>query len=218
MMNPREISRSARFLAALSAILVLPLFTACPSADPRLIPPPTLPWEGGEEPVPEVEEPEDVGLPAPGERISESEPVDPVPDDFESLLLLTVPGNVSWTDTGLEVTEGQRFFFLAEGAISLQKGNPTAVCGPDGYGLRTVQQAIPDRNIGALIGKVVLFLSSHTDPQTGREVRDEIVNVFPIGGRGEVTIPSRGRLYLGINELVVGDNEGSFEVKIYLLR
>jgi len=217
-MKLRDSSRSARFLAALSAILVFPLFTACPPADPRLIPPPTLPWEGGKESVPEAEEPENAGLPAPEERETESKPVDPAPNDFESLLLLTIPGNVSWTDTGLEVTEGQRFFFLAAGAISLQKGNPTAVCGPDGYGLRTVQQPIPDRNIGALIGKVVLFLSSHTDPQTGREVRDEIVNVFPVGRRGEVTIPSRGRLYLGINELVVGDNEGSFEVKIYLLR
>ncbi|MBN2200127.1 MAG: hypothetical protein JW747_09805 [Candidatus Aminicenantes bacterium] len=218
MVSFRDPSRSRRLAAALLAIWILPCFSGCSSSDPRLIPPPPLHGGEGEESVPEAEEPEEGIFPAPEERDIELEAADPAPADFESLHLLTVRGDVPWTDTGLDVSEGQRFYVLASGAISLQKGNPTAICGPDGYALRTVQQPLPDLNIGALVGRIVLFLSSHADPQTGREVRDEIVTVFPVGSRAEVTIPSRGRFYLGINELVVGDNEGSYEVKLYLLR
>lgn len=211
-------NRGPRLAAAFLAALSLPWFAACPPAGPVLVPPVPPPAEGEPGPPAEAERPGEAGLPAPETEDAAPEPISPEPADFESLHLLDVPGNAAWTDAGFEVDEGQRVVVLAEGAISLQKGNPTAVCGPEGYGLRTVQQPLPDRNIGALIGKVVLLLSVSTDPQTGKEVRDEAVKIFPLGSRAEVTIPLRGRLYLGVNELVVGDNEGAYRAKIFLLR
>ena len=72
-----------------------------------------------------------------------------------------------WTDTGLDVVEGQDVYFKASGMISLQKGNPMAFCGPDGYDLKTVQQPLSDKNIGALIGKVVYLISVEIDEETG---------------------------------------------------
>ncbi|OGD11784.1 MAG: hypothetical protein A2Y86_06380 [Candidatus Aminicenantes bacterium RBG_13_62_12] len=209
--------RAGLVRAALMAVVILPWFYACPPSGPKLIPPQPVP--GAEEPpaAPEADAPEEE-VPLPEEKTGEPGPGVPEPADFESLHLLTVQSNTAWTDSGLEVEEGQRLFILADGVVSLQKGNPTAVCGPDGYGLKTVQQPLPDHNIGSLIGKVVLLLSVSTDPQTGKEVRDELVRIIPLGRVGEVTVPIRGRLYLGVNEMVVGDNEGVFSVKLYLLR
>lgn len=210
---PRD--RMPLFRAAVLGVLILTWLYACPPPGPTMIPPVAAPGDEGGTPVPEGIEPEEETRPDSAE--SEPEPAG-APDDFASLHVFTVPGNVAWTDTGLDVSEGQGLVVLAEGAISLQKGNPTAVCGPDGYGLRTAQQPLPDHNYGALIGKVALFLSKRTDPQTGREIREELVEIFPLGSRGEVTAPLRGRLFLGVNELVVGDNEGAFRVRLYLLR
>jgi hypothetical protein len=214
----RMAARPRRALAALAAALALPWFAACPPAGPVLIPPAPVPAEEEPAPTPEAGRPAEPSRTATEPAAGEPEPRSPEPADFESLRLLDVPGIAAWTDAGFDVDEGQRLSILAEGAVSLQKGNPTAVCGPDGYGLKTVQQPLPELNIGALIGKVVLLLGVSIDPQTGKEIRDEAVRIFPVGSRAEVTIPLRGRLYLGVNELVVGDNEGAYRVKLYLLR
>ncbi len=127
---------------------------------------------------------------------------------------VVVPGNVPWTDTGLEVTAGQEVIFRASGKISLQKGNPQADCGPDGYDLKTVQQPLPDRNLGALIGKVVIAVTVTVDEKTGEEKREEAAQVFYIGLDNRVPMPAKGRLFLGINENVSGDNAGAFIVTV----
>jgi hypothetical protein len=127
---------------------------------------------------------------------------------------VVVPGNVAWTDTGLEVAAGQEIIFLASGKISLQKGNPQADCGPDGYDLRTVQQPLPDRNLGALIGKVVIAVTVIIDEKTGEERREEAAQVFYVGLENRVPMPAKGRLFLGINENVSGDNAGEFIVTV----
>lgn len=136
--------------------------------------------------------------------------------DYVMFHRVKVPGNVDWTDSGLNVVEGQEISFQASGGISLQVGNPLAECGPDGYNRRTLQQPLPERNIGALIGKVVYLISIEVDEETGEEIRNEIVEKFYIGSQSKVVMPISGRLYLGINENVVGDNEGEFVVKILL--
>lgn len=125
---------------------------------------------------------------------------------------LIVAANQSWTDTGIDVAEDLTIYFEATGVISLQKGNPMAYCGPDGLSLRTVQQPFPDKNIGALIGKVVFLISVEIDEETGEETRNEIVKEFYIGEENRVKMPISGRLFLGINENVVGDNSGEFKV------
>lgn len=127
---------------------------------------------------------------------------------------IVVPADKNWTDTGLEVLAGQRLIFRAAGGISLQRGNPIAYCGPDGYPLKTVQQPLKDQNIGALIGKVVKLISIEKDEETGEEKRNEIEEIFYIGRGRQIYLPLDGRLYLGVNEVVVGDNVGSFRVEI----
>ena len=129
-----------------------------------------------------------------------------------SVLRVQVPAHVDWTDTGLDVTEGQEISFNALGEITLQKGNPMAHCGPEGYNLKSVQQPLPDRNIGALIGKIYVLISMTVDKETGEEIRNEIFKYFFVGAENKVSMPMAGRLFLGINENVVADNEGEYTV------
>jgi len=131
-------------------------------------------------------------------------------------LRISVLANTHWTDTGIDVVEGQEVYFKASGGISLQKGNPMAYCGPDGYDLKTVQQPIKEKNIGALIGKVVMLISIEVDEETGEEIRNELVEEFYIGSENSVEIPIGGRIFLGINENVVEDNAGEFRVEMRL--
>lgn len=127
-----------------------------------------------------------------------------------------VRGSEAWTDTGIDVIQGQGIGFEAGGKISLQKGNPQAECGPDGYDLRTVQQPLPDRNLGALIGKVVIAVTVIKDARSGEEKLDEASEFFYIGAGGRVEMPAKGRLFLGINEIVIGDNAGEFTVRVVI--
>jgi len=137
--------------------------------------------------------------------------------EWKEVSRITVLGSVDWTDTGLEVKEDQEIYFSAERQISLQRGNPMAWCGPDGMDRKTMQQPISDKNIGALIGKVVWLISIEIDEETGEQIRHEIIEKLYIGSANQVRMPISGRLFLGINENVVGDNSGEFEVIIYLL-
>lgn len=130
---------------------------------------------------------------------------------------IVVSADQNWTDTGLDIEDGLEVYFRATGMISLQKGNPMAYCGPDGYNLKTVQQPLPDENIGALIGKVVHLVSVEIDEETGEEIRNEIEEEFFVGTEKRVTIPISGRLFLGINENVVGDNSGKYEVVLVFI-
>ena len=120
-----------------------------------------------------------------------------------------------WVDTGIEVKEGEKYIFKASGTISLQKGNPIANCGPEGLDLQTVQQPLTDRNLGALVGKLVKVLGVRKDEETGEEIREEVTRVFFIGPEAEVEMGLEGRLYLGTNDDVYEDNEGKFVVSIF---
>ena len=131
-------------------------------------------------------------------------------------LEISVMSNVNWTDTGLDVVEGQEIVFRAVGQISLQKGNPVTYCGPDGYGYQSLQQPLQDRNIGALIGRVYFLISVEVDEETGEEIRNEREEIFYIGSQNRITIPMDGRLHLGINEDLVVDNDGMYHVWVYM--
>jgi hypothetical protein len=135
----------------------------------------------------------------------------------ERVYRITVPSNMQWTDSGYDVEGDQILSFSASGGISLQVGNPMAYCGPDGYDLKTVQQPIQNKNIGALIGKVVLLISIEVDEETGEETRNEMVEIFHIGSNRIISMPISGRLYLGVNENVAGDNSGQFTIDIRLM-
>jgi len=138
--------------------------------------------------------------------------------DPERIYSILVPANIHWKDTGFDVKGGEEIYFRASGAISLQQGNPVAFpSSPDGLDIKTVQQPLPEENIGALIGKVVLLLSIEVDEETGEETRNEILREFYIGKNKRIEMPIDGRLYLGINELVVADNSGEYRVEMQLL-
>ncbi len=128
---------------------------------------------------------------------------------------VVVPADAGWVDTGLDVLPGEEYFFKAAGEISLQRNNPSATCGPAGLDLVTVQQPVPNQNLGALIGKVAQLIGVRTDEDTGAEVRDEIAAYFFIGTENGLGMPAKGRLYLGVNEDVIKDNSGEFTVQIF---
>ncbi|MGB9836207.1 MAG: hypothetical protein ACPLRX_05660 [Candidatus Saccharicenans sp.] len=125
-----------------------------------------------------------------------------------------VIASAGWVDTGIDVKEGEVLEFLATGTISCQKGNPIANCGPEGLDLQTVQQPLPDKNLGALVGKVVKVVSVTKDPDTGEEIREEVVKVFYIGEKATVEMPLEGRLFLGVNDNVYADDDGKFLVLV----
>jgi len=152
-------------------------------------------------------------LPAVAQEI----PPDVVPRQEEGLVLVKqveVKAALGWVDTGLDVRESDRFVFRVSGTISLQKGNPVASCGPEGLDLQTPQQPLPDRNLGAAVGKVIKVLSVTKDEETGEEIREEVTSVFYLGAGAEVPMPLEGRLYLGVNDNVYADNDGQFVVAI----
>lgn len=128
---------------------------------------------------------------------------------------MSVISQAHWTDTTFDVQEGQEILFRASGQISLQRGNPIARCGPNGYGLQTVQQPLRDMNLGALIGRIVKLVAVEVDEETGEEKRIEEVEFFHIGAENRIRMPLSGRLFLGINEGVVEDNFGEFSVIFY---
>jgi hypothetical protein len=127
---------------------------------------------------------------------------------------IVVEATAGWVDTGFDIEAGEELRFLASGEIDLQRGNPGAVCGPEGIDLITVDQPVPDANLGALIGKVAQLVAARVDEDSGLEIRDEIFALFLIGEERSVTAPFKGRLYLGINENVVNDNGGGFSVAV----
>jgi protein involved in polysaccharide export with SLBB domain len=127
---------------------------------------------------------------------------------------VAVAADAGWVDTSIDVGPGDELRFSASGRIDLQRGNPEALCGPEGLDLVTVDQPVPNVHIGALIGKVAQLVAQRVDGNSGLEIRDEVFVLFPIGPEGTVTVPFKGRLYLGINENVLKDNAGGFSVVV----
>jgi len=152
-------------------------------------------------------------------RGSVQETPDPVrPDDFTLVKSIEVAGGPAWTDTGLDVLVDQEFWFEASGTISLQAGNPEADCGPEGLKIRLMQQPVPEQNLGCLVGRILQHVEVTEDPQTKEKTVKEYGTAFFIGKIGPAKIPADGRLFLGPNENVTGDNSGTFTVKIYRRR
>jgi len=127
-------------------------------------------------------------------------------------------GPAGWTDSGLNVKKGEEYFFQADGSISLQKDNPVAACGPEGLALRTMQQPLLDQNLGALICRVREKVEVVEDKKSGEKVARDVGEMFFVGKENRIAFPADGRLLFGVNENVLDDNDGVFEVRIYLKR
>ena len=105
---------------------------------------------------------------------------------------VTVDAKHPWVDSGLTVHKGERLTFEADGTIQWG-AKPDQVTGPEGHGAK------PDKvGAGGLIGRVGF---------NGRP--------FAIGKtRTPIVMPKDGKLFLGINDFIFGDNAGAFTVTI----
>jgi hypothetical protein len=113
---------------------------------------------------------------------------------------VVVTANVPWSDSGIDVRAGQEIYLAATGIIRWGPGDRRD--GPDGERSSPVNagRPMPNRAAGALIGKV------------GAESGD----LFFLGSQeGPIRMRSSGRLFLGINDDVLTDNQGNFRVLVY---
>ena len=111
---------------------------------------------------------------------------------------VNVIGNERWTDTGIDVREGQLIYFISSGEV--RWGPKHRKHGAAGEPRSPVNhnRPIPDRPAAALIGRV-------GDPP----------DAFFIGAEmGPFRARSSGRLYLAINDDWLEDNQGHLTVKV----
>ena len=108
-----------------------------------------------------------------------------------------VRADVAWNDTGVSVNRNERIKFNPRGQVHWGPESGM-VSGPEGSPLiKNPGFPLPAMNVGCLIGRV----------STSR--------AFYIGtGDALITMPSQGRLLLGINDNALTDNSGAFRVEI----
>ena len=110
--------------------------------------------------------------------------------------VVTVAGTQQWTDSGIDVTVGDRIQVTATGTVF---HNGSSNTGPDGApdpGLRAFN-ILKDADHAGLLGRV---------GETGTS--------FHVGGRATLTVPATGRLYLGINDVGVDNNSGAYTATV----
>jgi RNA polymerase subunit RPABC4/transcription elongation factor Spt4 len=123
----------------------------------------------------------------------------------ERTVLVYVPANTIWADTGVEVRKGHTVNIAASGSVSTWAGHPEGyIPDPTGNGDPCTFDAIGDKcllpyySYGALIGQI-----SSSGP-------------FYVGKSFTTTADESGTLYLAINDNIswYEDNEGSFTATI----
>jgi len=107
---------------------------------------------------------------------------------------ITVDPRERWVDTGLTVERGDVIRFDTSGTVTLSTDR-NDVAGPAGAhsGRRAAQAPLPAQLAGALIGRIG-------------------TTEFGIGNQASITAPASGRLFLGVNDDHLADNQGQFEV------
>lgn len=109
-----------------------------------------------------------------------------------------VPANVAWTNTGIQVNQGDRIVFMATGQIHYTGAD---LAGPDGIPVGVLanrrRYPLPTMGVGGLIGRV-----GNSAP-------------FAIGNNTQpIVMPAAGQLFLGVNDDGLDDNSGAFTVRI----
>ena len=116
-------------------------------------------------------------------------------DDSRRERVLTVQARDAWTNTGIDVREGDTLSFVTEGTVSWGPGRADTAAG-EANSPNNSRRPISNRPGGALIGRI------------GNDT-------FFIGSEeGAFRARSSGRLYLGINDDHLTDNSGSFSVRV----
>jgi hypothetical protein len=110
---------------------------------------------------------------------------------------VNVQARTQWTDTGVNVRNGQMVYFEASGRVRWGRDRQDGPEGEDNSP-RNPSRPIPGRPAAALIGRV------------GDDAP------FFIGSDVEgVRVRGSGTLFLGINDETLDDNSGSFHVTVY---
>ena len=109
---------------------------------------------------------------------------------------VTVNAREQWTDTGIEVRNGQQIYFQANGEVRWGPSRRDGAAGERNSPFNA-GRPLPDRPAAALIGRI--------------GERD----VFFIGAeQGPIRIRGNGRLFLGVNDDFLSDNSGSLRVTV----
>jgi hypothetical protein len=112
-----------------------------------------------------------------------------------------VPGTVLWTDSGIDVVTGETLEIEAGGRIKHSENGPLLT--PDGDpnlpGHPSNLAGVEDANHAGLIGRI-----------------GEDGVPFEVGTKFELAVESDGRLYLGINDIGVDNNDGEFVATVTL--
>ena len=135
---------------------------------------------------------------------------------------LSIPVASPWTDTGINLFAGQEILITASGSVIAGSApgsnvDPNGV-GPTHDGTRVVSDTVLGQTVSlTLIGKVggTTAFSAGT-PTDGSPLPEGVAGkgVGFIGSSYDKIVPTSGRLFLGFNDDVFGDNSGSFSVTL----
>ena len=110
--------------------------------------------------------------------------------------LIAVTATERWTDTGITVRAGDSVTFEADGTIQMS-GNRSDTADPAGSGRSAPGALVRNASAGMLIARI-----GNGAP-------------FAVGARRTMSrAPATGRLYLGVNDDYLGDNDGEFRVMV----
>ncbi|MBA2304400.1 MAG: hypothetical protein H0W08_17450 [Acidobacteria bacterium] len=113
-------------------------------------------------------------------------------------IVVNVNASERWTDTGLDLRSGDLLRITSTGTVRLGLGADDGA-GPGGGNRRAPGALLPNHPAGALIGRIGEGLP------------------FFIGDGSNINrVQTTGRLYLGVNDDHLQDNEGSFRVTVGL--
>jgi hypothetical protein len=110
---------------------------------------------------------------------------------------VTVQASQPWTDTGINVSRGERVQFQGMGDITIGANMSSGVGGSPAATVPTIRYPVRNAPVGALIARI-----GNGTP-------------FLIGVNNQpITIPANGRLMLGVNDDHFADNSGTYTVVI----
>jgi hypothetical protein len=129
---------------------------------------------------------------------------------------VTVPGNQVWTDTGIDVFEGDYYEITATGSVLHNTADPLSAVGPDGAG----------DNVDPILNTPGKGVYVYPPGHGGLVARfGDGAEVFGVGARSADNVDRTGRLQLGINDYnsgnvtaAVANNSGAFSVRIKITR
>jgi hypothetical protein len=147
----------------------------------------------------------------PGPEATEAQQTDEPTPAPTPRVTVNVPGAEPGLDTGVACAAGEVVVMTATGTVDQDTAVPDPLFGPDGYlgppaGYRATYADYPP---GALVGGLL--------PVDGVDTFDGFVDdgTGTRTYRAEYTCPTAGTIWLGVNDPILFDNAGGFDVAIW---